>query len=95
MILSYSSGLFALWSTERSKALLFLQRIALESPMFAQYNLSPIINTITAVEPHYLACFGYVYSYYLSIISNDLYKQFLIVWFRSLDASIPVSTSSS
>jgi hypothetical protein len=63
--------------------------------MFAQYSLSPIINTITAVEPHYLAYFGYVYSYYLSIISNDLYMQFFIVLLRSLDASIPVSTSSS
>lgn len=64
LILSCSSWREALWSTDRSTALPFLQSTALASPTLAQTNLFPIINTTTAVAPHYDATVGYLNLYF-------------------------------
>ena len=51
LTLSCSSLLMVLWSHDKFIALEFLQRTALESPMFAQKTLFPIMSTQTQVAP--------------------------------------------
>jgi len=60
LILSCSSCLLALWSTDKSIALPFLHMMPLASPTLAQYSLFPIIRATTAVDPHCLHSCGKV-----------------------------------